>query len=384
MTRTEQMTEQTTEHTMTEHTTEGERPSTWAPYMTWAKQSPKCSLDLTGSNLLPCSVEELPGARDALELYGRNDDGWPPLVEAIADRYGVDTERVATAPGASGANFMALASVVRPGDTVLAEWPGYDPHIGAARFLGARVNTFDRGWDRQFGLDPEAVKEVLTSETRAIILTNLHNPSGVYTEGPALEAVGDLARSVGAKVIVDEVYLDALEGVDRAPAATRDDVFISTNSLTKSYGLSGLRVGWILADPESAERALRVRDVVDAVGSIPSDVLGTLAFEQLDLLLERARLVLGPGFALFSDFVGSRPELEWVEPLGGSVGFPRLRHTDDALPFVEFAAKEFEVGVTPGRFFGEPAHFRVAVAGAYDVLERGLEALGRALDAWQR
>jgi aspartate/methionine/tyrosine aminotransferase len=194
--------------------------------------------------------------------------------------------------------------------------------------------------------------------------------------------VGDLAKSVGAKVIVDEVYLDALEGVDRSPAATRDDVFVSTNSLTKSYGLAGLRVGWILAEPEVVERALRARDVVDAVGSIPSETLGVLAFRHLDLLLERAKGVLGPGAKVFRDFVASRDELDWVEPPGGAVGFPRLRGVDDAGPLVEMAASEFDVGVTPGSLFGAPAHIRVAVAGEINVLEAGLDALGRTLDRY--
>jgi aspartate/methionine/tyrosine aminotransferase len=357
-------------------------PGTWAPYMTWAKHQSKARLDLTGSNLLPCTFDDLPGAREAMELYGRNDDGWPPLVRAVAERYGVPEGRVATATGASGANFLALAAVLRPGDTLLAEWPGYDPHMGAAHFLGASVNTFDRGWARGFALDPGAVEKALTPETRAIILTNLHNPSGVYAGPEALSAVGELARGVGAKVIVDEVYLDALQDVDRSPAATRDDVFISTNSLTKSYGLAGVRVGWMLADAEITERALRVRDIVDAVGSIPSESIGVLAFRRLDHLLERARRVLGPGSALFRDFVESRGELQWIPPLGGSVGFPRLMGADDAEPFVDSAAAEFGVGVTPGRLFGAPEHFRVAVAGEFDVLEQGLEQLGRALDAW--
>jgi len=364
-------------------------PATWAPYMTWAKHHAQTKYNLTGSNLLPCTIDELPGARETLDLYGRNDDGWPPLVQAIAQRYGIDSSRVATASGASGANFMALAALLRPGDAVLVEWPGYDPHGGAARFLGAKVNTFERGWDERFEINPDRVEAALTPDTRAVVVTNLHNPSGVYAEHDALQAVGDLARSVGAKVIVDEVYLDALRGgdhadrpdqVDRRPAANRDDVFISTNSLTKSYGLAGLRVGWMIAEPSIVERALRVRDVLDGVGSIPAEILGVLAFQQLDSLLERARGVLGPGQVVMQDFMASRPDLEWIRPIGGAVAFPRLRGVADAEPFVEMAADQFDVGVTPGRFFGAPEHFRVAVAGERSVLEGGLEALGKALD----
>lgn len=361
---------------------DAKRPESWAPYMTWAKHHVGARWDLTGSNLLPCTLDDLPGAREALRLDGRNDDGWPPLVEAIARRFGVDEDRVATGPGASGANFLTLATLIRPGDGVLVEWPGYDPQAGAARLLGGEVRTFQRGWERGFALDPSAVEEALTEDTRVVMLTNLHNPSGVYADRDALDRVGALARSVGAKVMVDEVYLDAVAGVDATPAATRDDVFISTNSLTKSYGLSGLRIGWVLADPETVERIWRVRDVVDGVGSVPSDVLGAVAFSHLDELLERARGILGPGFQLFGDFVASRPELAWVEPPGGSVGFPRLQGVESVDAFIRHAADRFEVSVTPGRLFGEPAHFRVAVAGRRDTLEAGLDALGRALDAW--
>ncbi len=363
--------------------TDSRWPNTWAPYMTWSKHHEKVECDLSGSNLLPCTLEEFPEAREAIALYGRNDDGWPPLVEAIADRYDVGTEHIATGPGASGANFLALAALLRPGDTLLAEWPGYDPHMGAARFLGAEVVTFDRGWSRRFALDPAAVEAALTPDVSAIMLTNLHNPSGVYAEHDSLMRVGDLARGVGAKVIVDEVYLDALEGVDRSPVATRDPVFVSTNSLTKSYGLAGARIGWMIANPETTLRALRVRDVFDGVGSIPSETIGAMAFQHLDRLLERARRVLGPGMSLFKAFVENRPELDWVEPIGGSVGFPRLRGVEDAGPFVEFAAANFGVGVTPGALFGEPAHFRVSVAGEPTILEEGLSRLGAALDAWE-
>ena len=357
-------------------------PATWAPYMTWAKHHSKARIDLTGSNLLPCSLDDLPGARDVVELYGRNDDGWPPLVDAIARRFGVPAGCVATAPGGSGANFMALAAVVRPGDTVLVEWPGYDPHGGTARFLGANVETFERRWEEGFALNPERIEAALTPGTRAIMLTNLHNPSGVYAGRAELEAVGALARSSGARVIVDEVYLDGAEDLENAPAATLGDVFISTNSLTKSYGLAGLRVGWVLAEPDIVERALRVRDVVDCVGSIPSETIGVLAFAELDRLLARARGILRNNQRLMSAFVAGRPDLLWAPPAGGGVAFPRLLGSDDAEPFVDYAAREFGVGVTPGRLFGAPAHFRVAVAGEAGVLEAGLEALGRALDHW--
>jgi aspartate/methionine/tyrosine aminotransferase len=352
--------------------------------MAWAKHHPHARYDLTGSNLLPCTLEDLPGARETLELHEPNDEGYPPLLEAIALRYGMDVEHVATAAGAAGANFLTLGALVRPGDTVLVEWPGYDPQSGAARFLGAQVRTFARAWEDDFRLDPQRVADAITPGTRVVVLTNPHNPTGVYASPAELREVGTVAGAVGAKVLVDEVYLDALSGVDTTPAARLGEPFVSVNSLTKSFGLSGLRIGWVLSDAETVQRVRRTRDVVDGIGATPSERLGVLAFSRMGDLLERARRILAPNGALLRAFVEGRPELEWTPPIGGAVAFPRLAGTDDAEAFVERARTSFGVGVVPGRFFGAPAHFRVAVSGRTDILEAGLEALGRALDTRKR
>jgi len=358
------------------------RPDSWAPYMTWAKHHPPARLDLRGSNLLPCTLDDLPGGREALELVANTDEGYLPLIEAIAHRYGVGTERVATATGAAGASFLTLGALIRPGDTVLAEWPGYDPMTGAARFLGANVRTFERSWEEGFRVDPDRIARELTPSTRVILLTNLHNPSGVYTDAWTLMSVAQMAQLIGAKVLVDEVYLEAARGLDSMPAALRGDVFVSVNSLTKSFGLAGLRLGWVLADPDTIQRVRRVRDVVDGSGAVPSERLGLTAFEHIDGLLERARSILEPHWHLLNHFVEGREELEWAAPAVGScVAFPRLAGTDDAAPFVERARVDFGVGLVPGRFFGAPPHFRISMSGKRDVLQAGLEALGRALDA---
>lgn len=356
------------------------RPETWAPYMTWAKHHAPARFDLAGSNLLPLTIEELPGAREALELWALNDDGYPPLLDAIAERYDVDTSHVATAAGAAGANFLALAALVRPGDEVLVEWPGYDPQAGAARFLGAEVRTFARTWEEGFAVVPDRVAEAISSKTRVVVLTNLHNPTGIYTSRSVLSEVGRIAESVGAKVLVDEVYLEVLTGADTRPAHSLGDAFVSVNSLTKSFGLSGLRIGWVLADPRTAEAVRRVRDVVDGIGATPSETLAVLAFQALDRLLDRARSIVEPNGALLSSFVEQRAELEWIPPAGGSVGFPRIKGVDDAGPLVKVAHEEYGVGLAPGSFFGCPDHFRVAVSGSSEVLQGGLEALDRALD----
>ena len=164
-----------------------------APYLEWAKQRPSARFDLAGSNISSCTIDDLAGARDALDLSGRNDNGYEPLVEAIARRYGVGAGQVATANGAAGANFQAFAAVLEPGDDVILERPGYDPLVGAARLLGANVVRFERRFEDGFALNPDEVARALTPRTRLVVVTSPHNPTGALADRAALEAIGHLA-----------------------------------------------------------------------------------------------------------------------------------------------------------------------------------------------
>ena len=357
-----------------------------APYMEWAKTRPSARFDLAGSNILPCSMDELPGARDAIGFDGRNDNGYGPLIESIASHYRVGTDRVTTAQGASGANFLTFAALLEPGDEVLVETPGYDPLLGAPRLLGARVNQFERDFAKGFALDPERVKRAMTARTRVIIITNPHNPSGVLADSRALEAIGEIARAHNAHVLLDEVYLDLAAAIATGNGitvertfATRGEPFVCTNSLTKSYGLSGLRCGWILSPPEVAERIRRTRDVVDGTGSIVSERLAVLAFHHLARLLQRSASLLAANGAIIRSFLSERTDLE-VAPSSGTVVFPRLHHVSDSVSFTERLLKERETAVVPGRYFQAPAHIRVGFGGSTDTLRAGLFELGAALD----
>jgi aspartate/methionine/tyrosine aminotransferase len=351
-----------------------------APYMEWAKRRPTSTFDLAGSNVLSCSIDDLEGARDALLFSGDNENGYAPLVDAISRRYRVRPEQVTTASGASGANFQICAALVEPGDDVLVERPGYDPLLGAPRLLGANIVRFDRVFEDGFALDPDRVAQAITPRTRLIIITGPHNPTGAVADRAALAAIGRLAIEREARVLVDEVYLDAADSTAE-PAAHLGDPFISTSSLTKSYGLSSLRCGWSLSSPDIAERSRRARDVIDGTGSIASERLGTLAFSQLDRLAARSASLLTANRALVRAFLRGRSELEVIEPAGGTVVFPRIRDVGDTTRFAERLLAERGTAVVPGRFFEAPAHFRLGFGGPTEQVRGGLNALTAALDA---
>jgi hypothetical protein len=349
--------------------------------MAWAKLHVRQRVSLSGSNLLHCELADLPGAREALELHGDNDSGYRPLVEAIASTYGVTPGMVAVAQGTSGANFLVFAALVKAGDDVLVERPGYDPLTGPPALVGANVVRFDRRFEDGYRLDPDSVRAALTPRTRLIVITNAHNPTGVVAAESDVDEIGRIAERHGARVLVDEVYLDTAEAKPARPAAARSPVFISTNSLTKSYGLAGLRCGWVIAAPDVAEEARRARDIVDGSGPFPTERLSVLAFSMLDRLAARAQRILTPNSRAVCTFVASRPDLEAVLPQAGTVVFPRIRGVEDAGPFVERLARDFETDVVPGHFFQSPAHFRIAFGGRAEVLAEGLAQLGKALDA---
>jgi aspartate/methionine/tyrosine aminotransferase len=269
--------------------------------------------------------------------------------------------------------------LLQPGDDVLVERPGYDPLLGAARLLGARTLRFERLFEQQYAVDPDRVRAALTSKTRLIIVTSPHNPSGAITDKTALIEIGRIAESVGAYVLVDEVYLDA-SGESVRPASHLDERFISTSSLTKSYGLASLRSGWALSSPRVAERIRRARDVIDGTGSVVAERLATLAFQHLPRLARRASELLATNGPIMRDFLRSRPDLEWAETQG-TVVFPRIRGVDDASRFADRLLTEYETAVVPGRFFEAPAHIRLGFGSETENVRGGLAALGAALDA---
>lgn len=351
-----------------------------APYMAWAKTRPRTTIDLASSNLLACDVDDLPGARDALRISGPNDEGYAPLLERIAARYRVTTDRVGTGTGTSGANFLVYAALVGPGDEVLVEQPGYDPLIGAARLLGAEVRTFERRFEEAYRLDVQRSIDSMTPRTRLVVVTSLHNPTGMAATVSDLRALGEEALARGIHVLVDEVYLDAAEGEPRASAAELGEPFIVTSSLTKAYGLAGLRCGWVVGPPDVIGRIRRARDVVDGVGAFPAEVLSAVAFDHLDALRRRGRALLAGNLALVRAFMATQRELAWVDPQGGTICFPRLASASDASRLVNVLRERYDTAVVPGGFFGAPEHVRLSFGCARETLARGLEAVGAALD----
>lgn len=348
-------------------------------YMTWAKYHASARYNLANSGLLGCDLSDLPIALDDITLNGPNHEGYAPLKEAIAAKYGVTPPQVVTAQGTSMANYLAMATVLERGDEVLIEQPTYDPLLAVLKYLGTEIKRYARSFENGYRIDVDELKRSITPLTRLIVVTSPHNPSGVVVDQATLKQIGELAADVGAHVLVDEVYRDIL--FEEAPpvAALLGPQFITTSSLTKSYGLNGLRCGWILCDQELAERMRRLNDLFGAVGSMPSDTLSVAAFRNLGLLEARTRAMIEPNMKLVHQFLREHEEaLDCVVPPRSMIVFPRLKERDDSEPMHDLL-RQFDTSIVPGKFFEAPRHFRLGFAVKTEDVAVGLQNLSKAL-----
>ena len=347
-------------------------------YMQWSKTQSRARFNLATSGVVPFSLCELPVDLKELEINGDDSYGYAPLLQAIAAHHGVDPDCVVESAGTSMANHLAMAAIIEPGDDVLIEHPAYGPILDIAQYLQANVKRLRRVEENGWAIDPTEVRRCITPKTRLIIITNLHNPTSVLTSDSVLREIGDIAKSVGALVLVDEVYLDAVYENTPRTSFHLGPEFVVTSSLTKVYGVSGLRCGWILTEPDLAWKMRRLNDLYSATPVHPGELLSAAAFQYLDLLRERARPIVEADRKLLRDFLAEQSNLSAVSTFWGTTSFLRLLN-GNADSFLQRLRTEFETSAVPGRFFEMPDHFRIGMGVNTEMFAEGLNRIGRAL-----
>jgi len=354
-----------------------------SPYIEWVKTQPRAKYNLATSGVANYPLAELPVHLEELEISGPSWYGYAPLQERLARHAGVPEECVVSAIGTSMANFLAYSGALEPDDDVLIEHPAYGPVLEAAEFLGANVKRFYRRFENGFAVDPAEIERAFTQRTRLVVLTNLHNPSGAFLSMETLRAIGEIAGRRGARVMVDEVYLEMFFDPSVRSAFHLGETFLITSSLTKVYGLSGLRCGWILAAPELARRMWRINDLFGNIPAHTAELLSVIALDHLPKIAARSKALLTANRRLLDQFLDSRKDLESLRPPCGTVVFPRLvrGNVDD---FFKLLREKYETAVVPGRFFEMPQHFRIGIGGDTEALRIGLDRISAALDDYAR
>ena len=348
-----------------------------SPYMEWSKLRSRARYNLATSGVADFPLSRLPVRIDDLEINGPTLYGYAPLNERLARHAGVSPASIVAATGTSMANHLAMAALFEPGDEVLIEHPTYELLLSTAAYLGASIRRFPRRAEDGFRLAPDAVRRAISPSTRLVVATNLHNPSSVLAEETDLREVAAVAAAAGAHVLVDEVYRECVPAA-RSAFFLGDNVVV-TSSLTKAFGLSGLRCGWVAAPPGIAHRMWRINDLYGSTPVHLAEILSAVALDHLDAVRERANALLTRNRSALDRFLDGRPELDAVRTSAGTTCFPRLR-TGSVARLCDVLRNRYDASIVPGEFFEMPGHFRIGIGGEPEMTAEGLDRLARALD----
>ncbi len=337
--------------------------------------------NLSESGVEPLTLRELievVGFPERVELgYGMT-KGLPELRSAIAGIHGVDAEEVMVTAGGAEANFVSTAALMGPGDVAVVVMPTYMQIPGVLRALGARV---EKVWIKYgSGLDVEALKEKVRRGVRAVFVTNPNNPTGYYLSEEERRALLDLARDAGAYLVVDEVYRGLEhEGAESPTFAGRYERAVVTGSLSKVYGLAGLRIGWVVGPREVVDKAWSVKDYTTISPPVLDQRLAVGVLEKRDFFVRRAREIVRRNFAIFQSYVAGRIYVKWWNTK--SAAFAYIYVGGDTMKLAEEIFDETGVLVNPGECFEMPGYLRVGLGWADEKkLREALDLFFTALD----
>lgn len=353
----------------------------------WASSvAPGARFDLAQDSLV-CHLRDS-GSDPALPDVPRPgawDDCEDALTAAVARRYGAEPAHVTLTPGANQAIIHALLAVLRPGDHVVVERPTYEPLHRVPEMLGAGVSRIDRRYEDGWQLVPERLAKVLTSRTRAVVLTNLHSPSGVACSARTLGEIAALAGRVGALVLVDEVLLDFAFDPDPAatvrPAYTVADNAISFSSTSKALGLPSLRAGWLVTrDPDAARDLKTAPDFLHARLPAASARLAASALARADELAQRSVRITAAGRRIVERWAQGEARVDCIPPHAGFHALVRLPKGLSDQAIATHLRARYDTQVVPGSVLEAPGCVRLNLAAGAPILEQGLANLSAALD----
>ena len=351
-------------------------------YLDWARRRfdmKPPAYNLAASGMQAASIAEAGIDLGALRIQGSNAFGHPELCRKLSALYDVPATHVLPAAGTSFANFLLLAALIRPGDVALCEWPAYEPLWRVLETLGAQVKYVQRRAENQFVPDLSAIAEGFAQGARVLVLSDLHNPSATLLSRDVVREIGQIARRYDAWVLIDEVYLSSVFDQDLKSGAQLGERIVITASLTKSYGLGGLRAGWAIAPAEVVARAHDVNAYLVANAPFIADEVAAQALDHLPQLRERAARRRAETWPIVRAFAVERGMLPH-EPAGAFIVWLKLPAGLDCDRLVDHLSDKYDTLVVPGSFFGARDHIRLGYALGPVVVTEGLRRLGMALD----
>lgn len=360
---------------------------TYFPYMVFARgEAHAARFSLTQSGMPPPPDDfDLRLASGAVDAGYAGLEALPAMEAAIAASLGVDPRRVIVTLGATGGMHLAAWSFFCPGSRVASETPSYEPLRSLPQAFGAERVSVGRDPSNGWRLDPERVRRALAGARPGhVFLTNSHNPTGALMTGSEVALLAREAERAGGVLVCCEVYLEFAPPDRREPAFRLAPNAVSVSSLTKAYGLGGLRLGWIVLGEGLVDQRERILDLAYLTYvDLPTPALrsGLAAFERREEQRPRIERVQQGSLPLLKAWLSQTPGLSCVEPALGLTAFPRVEGVCDTRALGRRLAQEFDVGVVPGEFFDLPGHLRLGCGQEPDRLAEALDRLGRGIAA---
>jgi aspartate/methionine/tyrosine aminotransferase len=299
---------------------------------------------------------------ESLWLGYTESPGAPYLRKVIAGMYEqISSDDVLVFSSAEEGIFVLYHALVGPGDHVIVETPCYESALELARSTGASVSEWKRNFEDGWAHDLNAFEKLIQPNTKIIYINTPHNPTGTVMAQATFEAVLNLARDRGIIVFCDEVYRE-LEHAPETRLPSACDVYenaVSLGSMSKSYGLPGLRLGWYATRNHAVlEKALSYKYYTTICSSAPSEFLAALALRNRHVLLQRNLEIVHRNLPLLEAFFARHPKLfSWITPQGSPTGFPRVA-VPNVRQFCEDVVRETSVLLLPGEVYDQPQHAR--------------------------
>lgn len=319
---------------------------------------------------------------DSLVLQYGDHLGDPTLRQAVADQGdGLVPDDVLVTPGAAGALFAVATSQLEPGDHLVVVRTNYATNLETPRAIGAEVDAVDLSFDRGWQLDvDELASRIRPGRTKLLSVTCPHNPTGTMLSLDHLHALVELAERHGIPLLVDETYRDLTHGELLPMAATLSPMALSVASMSKAYGLPGLRAGWVVCrDEQRMTTLLAAKEQMVICGPTIDEAVAGRVLADRSRVLPPILVGVRAHLAVVQAWMADQEVFEWVEPSGGVVGLVRFgpEVQVDVDRFYEVLLAEHGTYVGPGRWFEvDDRHFRLGYGWpTTEQLERGLSAL---------
>lgn len=351
---------------------------------TWEK---KATYDISQSSIDALTLEELIGldgttVADFFKNLSQEplDYGWiegsDEFKSLVASLYtNVDSDNILQTNGATGANLLALYALIEPGDHVVSMLPTYQQLYDIPLSLGAKVEFVELKEKDHWQLDLDELQSKLVPETKMICLNNANNPTGTLLDTSTLQAIVHMAREVGAYILIDEVYAPLTEEGEFSSIADLYEKGIATNSLSKTYSIPGVRIGWTASSKEIADIFRKYRDYTMICGGVLSDELAIHALKNKEKIIERNRKIVKENLAILNQWVEKEPRVSLVSPNYVSTSFIKLDIPQEDEAFCIELLEETGVLLVPGTAFGFPGYARLGYCCKQKTLKKGLELL---------